>query len=359
MITISLCMIVRNEEGVLDRCLSSAQGIADEIIIVDTGSTDRTKEIAARYTDKIYDFPWIDDFSAARNFGLEKAKMDYLLWLDADDVITPPNQAAFARLKEELDPQTAVVMMQYQVAFDAAGQPSFTYYRERLLKNGMGFRFAGAIHEAISPRGKVLHSDIAIQHRKIGPGDPDRNLRIFEKMIAAGKHLQPREQFYYARELYYHQRYADAAAVFKRFLDEQQGWLENNIDATKHLALCYYALGQEQQALDALLWSLRYDCPRAEVCCDIGKHFLERGRLKEAIFWYETASKCQRDDFSGAFVLPDCYGYIPYLQLCLCHYRLGDDEKASYYNELAGKIKPDDDAVRQNRAFFASRKREE
>ena len=73
MITISLCMIVKNEEKVLARCLDSLEGLMDEIIIVDTGSTDRTKEIAAGYTDKIYDFEWVDDFSAARNFSFSKA----------------------------------------------------------------------------------------------------------------------------------------------------------------------------------------------------------------------------------------------------------------------------------------------
>ena len=67
MATISLCMIVKNEEGTLARCLASAAGAVDEIVVVDTGSTDRTKEIAARFTDRIYDFQWIDDFSAARN----------------------------------------------------------------------------------------------------------------------------------------------------------------------------------------------------------------------------------------------------------------------------------------------------
>ena len=88
MITLSLCMIVRDEEAVLARCLDSAQGIADEIVLVDTGSRDRTKEVAARYTDRIYDFPWRNDFSAARNYALSLARMDYCFWLDADDVIS-------------------------------------------------------------------------------------------------------------------------------------------------------------------------------------------------------------------------------------------------------------------------------
>ena len=69
MITISLCMIVKNEEDTLERCLSCVNGIADEIIVVDTGSSDRTKEIAARFTDLVFDYEWKDDFGAARNFS--------------------------------------------------------------------------------------------------------------------------------------------------------------------------------------------------------------------------------------------------------------------------------------------------
>lgn len=97
--TISLCMIVRNEEKVLARCLESVRGCVDEIVIVDTGSSDATKEIAARYTDRIYDFEWIDDFSAARNYAFEQATGDYLLWLDADDVLLPGRRRGAAALQ--------------------------------------------------------------------------------------------------------------------------------------------------------------------------------------------------------------------------------------------------------------------
>ena len=93
MITISLCMIVKDEEDVLARCLESAADTADEIIIVDTGSADATKEIARRYTDKVYDFAWTDDFSAARNFSFSKAEMEYCMWLDADDILLEADRA--------------------------------------------------------------------------------------------------------------------------------------------------------------------------------------------------------------------------------------------------------------------------
>ena len=92
MISISLCMIVKNEEKLLKRCLDSYRPVCDEIVIVDTGSTDRTKEIAAGYTDLIYDYPWDNDFAAARNFAFSKANCDYIFSADADEVLDEENR---------------------------------------------------------------------------------------------------------------------------------------------------------------------------------------------------------------------------------------------------------------------------
>ena len=102
MITISLCMIVKNEEEVIGRCLECVKDIVDEIIIVDTGSTDSTKEIVSKYTDMVYDFEWIDDFSAARNFSFSKASKDYTMWLDADDIILEADREKLLKIKESL-----------------------------------------------------------------------------------------------------------------------------------------------------------------------------------------------------------------------------------------------------------------
>ena len=104
MATISLCMIVKNEEAVLDRCLSSVSDLVDEIIVVDTGSTDSSREIAARFTEKVFDFPWRDDFAAARNESFSHASMDYCMWLDADDVLLESDRAAFLSQKSSLSP---------------------------------------------------------------------------------------------------------------------------------------------------------------------------------------------------------------------------------------------------------------
>lgn len=120
MATISLCMIVKNESAVLARCLDSIADLMDEIIIVDTGSTDNTKEIAAQYTSRIYDFKWTSDFSAARNFSFSKATMEYIYTADADEILDDANRERFLRLKDALLPEIEIVQMKYvtQGTFD-------------------------------------------------------------------------------------------------------------------------------------------------------------------------------------------------------------------------------------------------
>ena len=160
MATISLCMIVRDEEQTLARCLDSICGLVDEIILVDTGSVDRTVEIAGKYTEKIFYFPWIDDFSAARNFSLEQAGMEFCMWMDADDILPAEYAENFRKRKRELDQTTDMVMMPYETAFDTQGRPTFVYERERILRRSAGFRFFGRVHEAVPLAGKVVRWDI-------------------------------------------------------------------------------------------------------------------------------------------------------------------------------------------------------
>lgn len=353
MITISLCMIVKNEEDVLARCLNSVRPLVDEIIVVDTGSTDQTREIAESLADQVYDFTWTEDFAAARNFAFQQGSCDYLMWLDADDVIEEEERSRFLKLKKELPPAVNVVMMKYNTGFDDQGNVTFSYYRERLIKNHAGMEWKGAIHEVVEPQGQVVHWDCAVSHRKLHPTESDRNLRIFENQIRLGNSLDPRQQFYYGRELYYHKRYEDAVLVFSRFLREDQGWLENKIDACCHLAYCLYCLGHPEEALSALFLSFSYDLPRAEVCCDIGRHFFDRDKYPLAAHWYKQALLCQRDDSRGGFTSPDCYGYLPCIQLCVCSSRMGDQTAAVQWNEQAALFKPDSPAVLHNRSYFA------
>ena len=319
MITISLCMIVKNEEAVLERLLRTMSTVADQIVIMDTGSTDRTKEIAARYTDEVYDFPWTDDFAAARNAVCQKAVSDYWMWMDADDVMEPEQAARLKNLKETLDPSVDVVMMKYLTGFDENGRTSFSYYRERILKNHKGFQWQGRVHET---------------------------------MLSQGEPLEPRHQFYYARELYYHERYEDAVRVFRAFLQEPDGWVENKIDACLHLALCEEHLGHTEKAVEALLKSFLYDSPRGEACCELGRMKMKEEKYREAAYWYTQALSSRPAEQTGAFVRKDCYGFLPSIQLCVCYDRLGDHRRAWHYHLKSQKLKPEHPSVRQNQTYF-------
>ncbi len=396
--TISLCMIVRNEIEVLERCLKSAAGLYDELVIVDTGSEDGTPELARQFTQRVFSFPWRDNFSAARNFAFDQAVSAYCMWLDADDVLLPADRDAFLAVKAQELPAADVVMARYQ-SLRPDGSPALSYYRERILRNVPWLRWAGVVHEAIPPAGNVVYTEAAVTHQKERPGDPDRNLRILEGLRGAGRNLSPREQFYYGRELLDHGRFREAARELESFLTLGWGWRENNIEACRLLSACYRSLGQSRLALRALLESLAFDAPRAEVCCDLGNLFnnIEACRLLSACYrslgqsrlalralleslafdapraevccdlgnlflarkdyaaaarWYERALSCHRDDRSGAFIQPDCYGYLPAIGLCQCWYHLGDPVRAEAWNERAEAFRPGDPACRHNRAFF-------
>lgn len=347
-------MIVKNEEKVLARCLESVKSVVDEIIIVDTGSSDTTKEIAARFTDKIYDFEWCDDFSAARNFAFSKAGCDYIMWLDADDILLKNDREKLCLLMQDSDGSADVIMLPYHTAFDENGAPLFSFYRERIVKRSKGFTWKGRVHEAIEYGGNVIYSDAAVTHRSVKKQYSTRNLDIYLKQESLGEPFTPRDQFYFGRELYYHGHYERAAEVLNNFLDENKGWLENNIEACKILSFCYTQTGNSKEAFHALCRSFIYDSPRAEICCEIGNLLMRENRYAQAKFWFATALGMQPDAISGAFVSADCYGYIPAIQLAVCFDRTGDVETARKYNELAGAIKPDSAAYQHNKAYFDS-----
>lgn len=354
MVTVSVCMIVRDEEETLAACLDSVRDIADEIVIVDTGSLDRTKALAEAYTDKIYDFQWVDDFSAARNFSFSRAEMEYCMWLDADDRIQEPDRRRLLEWKEQADGTADVVMLKYVSGFDEQGRETYSYYRERLLKRERGFLWAGRVHEVIQVSGRVEYLDICVEHHSRKKEYGDRNLRIYEKQLAEQAGLGTRDSFYYARELYYHGRYEAAIEHFLDFIRRRDAFAENKVEACRLAAYCCYMLEYEEEALRFLLRGLSCRVPGAELCCDIGKHYMDRQEWEQAVFWFEAALRVRLKEETGGFVQRECYGYIPCIQLSICYERLGDREKAIGYHRMAGEFKPYGEEYIRNGVYFGS-----
>lgn len=344
MVSISLCMIVKDEQNVIERCLKSIYKFVDEIIIVDTGSTDKTKEICEKY-GKVYDFDWCDDFSKARNFSFSKANSDYIMWLDADDIVPDKSLKKLMEWKQNKS-DADVVMLPYKL------NENFIYYRERILKREKGFSWQGAVHECIQPNGKIIYLDAAIEHKKIKNSN-DRNLKIYEKNENT---LDTRGKFYYARELLTHGKIDKAIKMFETFLEDKNAWIENKLEAYRNLASCYICKSEFNKAKEILIKSLELDMPRAETCCDLAMIYIKLDKYNQAKFWYEIAYNCMPDTQNGGFISLDCYGYLPCIGLCVCYDKLGDKKSANYWNERAGIFKPDSEAVIFNRNYFNSLK---
>ncbi len=348
---LSVCLIVKDEEEVLARCLTCAAKFADEIIVVDTGSSDRTVEIARKFSDRVFFFEWRDDFSAARNFAFEKANSEYVMWLDADDVISDEN---CRKIKELVDAGGFdMAYLPYAAAFDG-DKPTFVYYRERIMRRSMNFRFEGAVHEAVCPRGNIVYLDAPVCHKKVKKGEPLRNLCILQRKIARGEKLDDRGKFYYGRELLFNGMYAESCAVLEDFLSGG-GWIENKLEACVNLYQAYSALGKDEKALSALLKSFTLAPPRSDVCCIMGERAMCLGDNDGAIFWYKLALERVPDLKGGGFVNLDYCGYVPNIQLCVLYDRLGDTRKAVFHNEAAGAFKPDSAAYLYNKEYFKNK----
>jgi glycosyltransferase involved in cell wall biosynthesis len=148
--TISVCMIAKNEEKNIKNSLECARKFADEIIVVDTGSEDATPEIARSMGAKVYFFPWRDDFSAARNESLKYATCDWILWLDADDVIDDVNIERIKELKKILPPEkneAYLFLIESKIA--DGGEDPWYWYQLRMFPNHKDIKFEGRIHEQV------------------------------------------------------------------------------------------------------------------------------------------------------------------------------------------------------------------
>jgi glycosyltransferase involved in cell wall biosynthesis len=189
--TIGVAIICRNSEATIKDCVESFIDHVDQVVIVKAGeSTDKTAEILDRlksaYPDKIelFDFVWIDDFSAARNFSFSKLKTSWALWVDSDDVIYQPEN--LRKLAASAQPEVGGIWFPYHYAIDEFGNPTTIYERERLLRTSCGWIWRSRIHETVSPLRKCAYvrtSDVMIRHQHGAGGNrSERNFRILELM---------------------------------------------------------------------------------------------------------------------------------------------------------------------------------
>lgn len=160
--SISLCMVVYNDEGTIKNCLESVKGIVNEIIIVDTGSTDRTKEIASQYTNRIFDFTSKHQLVDARNLSFSQATMDYILWLEPNDVLYLEERKKLFKLKRSIDPAFESISMIYIRRIDRKSNPNNSIRRNNLIKRNKQIQWVGTENVELVVEGPIYDSDITV-----------------------------------------------------------------------------------------------------------------------------------------------------------------------------------------------------
>ena len=342
--SLSITLIVKNEQDNLAR-LMPMLNFADEIVVVDTGSTDYTAEVAKRFTDNVYYFTWCDDFAKARNYAIAQASCEYIMWLDADDILPPETQKTLLGWKKSTDNADF-----YYMRYSMRSEFPFWFWRERIIKRCNKCRFKGFIHEAISPFGVVRYLDAEVTH-KPSESHEQRNLQIYQRAIQEHRRFSLRDKFYYARTLIECNQTDKALPILRKFANNSNAYVVDRVDAYKLLANSSLSANDIDGALKFLAQSVKILPPSGEICCLFGHCYMERGLYQHAAQWYRYALN---SNSQSGFVNEYYVTFLPNVQLSVCLWRLGDRQGAKQYHNVAKSMHPNNPTVIANDKWFTS-----
>lgn len=351
--SLSVCIIVKNEERVLGRCLSAAVQFADELIVVDTGSADRSVEIAREYTGLVFREPWQDSFARARNFAASKAGCDHVMWLDADDIPDPDGIRRLLELRDRLTPETDAVFMTYR----NDGFPADFGLRDRIHRRALACRWEGDIHEAIridSSWNILLCPEITIIHKKEYVNEPERNMRIFDGVRDSGRLSGYYMLSYYCRELALRDD-PRAAEAWRDLLaaDPPAARVQYALVFMAEMLLRQKEYEKCRQVITASVE--RYGVPlSAFLCYQLGLAAEGLGEAGEAQRQYRKATEIPPDASKFTLEFAGYNDYLPCLKLCALAYDEGKTEESEVWNSRAGKAWPEGRSWRINRERFFS-----
>lgn len=370
---ISLCMIVKNEERFLAQCLRSAADVVDEIIVVDTGSTDRTIEIAKSFGATVLDRPWRNDFAWARNQSIEPATKRWILFLDADEELEPASKPALLELKNAPAYHHAVWVRCFNESDDYRGTGAMSHSLIRVFPNAEEIRFRGLIHEFPtvnnSPNGMLaVNAPISIRHHgylKDVVTERNKAERNFEmvKAAAAAEPDDPFHHFNVGSTAFLMGRYEEARVALEEMRringTAQRGFIPNALSV---LAEIYCdKLGDPVKGEEICRVCLQASPHYANAHFQLGKALVAQGRFDEARRAYEMAI----DDGKYAhlqFVVDDqVYVWKAHSEIGSSYVLQGNDEKAIEWFRKGLKNAPDVQPLRANlaRALERSGRKEE
>jgi tetratricopeptide (TPR) repeat protein len=343
--TLSLCMIVKDEEAHLAKCLMSVKDIVDEMIVVDTGSTDQTKDIATAFGAQVFDFTWTNDFSEARNVSLSKASGDWILVLDGDEALSPADHSTLADIVHSKPGKPAaysIVTRNYTDLVSAQGWTANdgSYTREeigtgwypsakvRLFSNDKRIQFSLAVHEvveaslleagiSIKPCGIPVHHYGKMDTEKSASKGEDYYLLGRKKLEETGGNAHALQELaIQANEL---QRYSESVELWERLIDLQP-----------HNALAYFNMGYAHFRLKHYKETIRASQKALELNPDLKEAVLNYANSELVIGDIDQAISALRN------VLQRVPDYPPALGLLAASlFMKGDREKAlGYFKKL-------------------------
>jgi len=346
-------MIVRDEEKLLENCLNSVKNLADEIIIVDTGSKDKTKDIAKKFTENIFDFKWEGDFSKARNFSISKASKDWIFYIDADESISEKDCIKMKKLlaNNEAD----AFLLNWRNYANDMGIPGWQSgkddeYEEskkangfsvhkilRLFKNKRGFFFEGKIHETISNsvkkmNGKIFDTDIIFHH--FGALDKDRLSSKRESYANALKERLDKKDFSEKTEDYICFELSSQLINLNK-IDEAIYYLERAIEIKEEFNYLFvlgglYTLKNELDKAERILMKANGINPRDSSLNDnLGIIYSKKQEFNKAIRRFEKAIELNPKSADANF------------NLGLTYIKLGKESRARLYFEKAIELNPE------------------
>jgi hypothetical protein len=347
---LSVVLITKNEEELLGQCLESLQGVGDELIVVDTGSTDRTIEIAESFGAKIGRFPWIDDFAAARNYAESLCSGQYLYWQDADEILLEGKEAMRRIVEEGKEDGLAPKMIFKR---DGTGVPASTFYRQELLhKHNGAWRWHGAAHNWLTGPIRTAAPQIVVEHLDRPGGDRPNHTDIFD---ALQKNLEDpdapleRSLFYLAREHYYKSHYHQALALIALMLQSPVSWPVQRARGCIIAGDCWRALGNQDAAADAYLRATGECATAAEPFFCLGNLRYEQKRWQEAAAWFKASTVPEP---GGFFVDLSIYEWRRYDLLAVCLHKMGRSEEARLYGAKALSVRPNDERLKKNMEHY-------
>ncbi|MFA5376442.1 MAG: glycosyltransferase [Dehalococcoidia bacterium] len=344
MLKLTVYCIAKNEEMSLPVMLDSVKDIADEIVVCDTGSTDRTIEVAKRYTDKVYSIPWEDSFAKARNLALEKCTGDWILSMDCDEVLTEETAKNLKPVLRKIPDNIHLILVTMRMLKDD-GSLHQSFLAERVIRNHVGVRFEGDMHnwvETAPGYDRIGIPELTIDHNRAPKSKESRMDRCLQRLQMSENIFLPkieadpndrRSIFYLAGTYFDSGMHEKAINWYERHLTISK-WNEENYQSSYLLAQAYASVGRPEDARNVLAAHCIDNWRRGEGILMLGELAYIKGDYEEAEFWMKTASlkPMPVDPF---FVEADAYTWRPHHGLWLVYRKTGNTEQAIKHGRIA------------------------